>query len=104
MQELCFQRLPVKLKFRWLRWPTLRRPRYRQFRKIAGLKKGRPGVVPEYDKCIEIATHGALRELIPAGASSIIIITPMIEFIGGVEATGGYLAGDIVSGLLPSLF
>ena len=33
----------------------------RQFEEIVGLKEGRAGVVPEYEKCINIATDGALR-------------------------------------------
>lgn len=76
---------------------------HRQFREIKGLKEGKPGVMPEYDKCIDIATHGALKELIPAGFVSI-IVTIAVGFIGGVEATGGYLTGNIISGLLLALF
>ena len=38
---------------------------HRQFNTIKGLKEGKPGVQPEYGKCIDIATSGALRELIP---------------------------------------
>lgn len=76
---------------------------HRQFREIKGLKEGKPGVIPEYDKCIDIATHGALKELIPAGLVSI-IVTIVVGFIGGVEAMGGYLAGNIISGLLLALF
>ena len=37
---------------------------HRQFKEIVGLKEGKPGVEPEYDKCIEIATEGALKELV----------------------------------------
>ncbi len=76
---------------------------HRQFREIKGLKEGKKGVIPEYDKCIDIATDGALKELIPAGLVSI-LITMAVGFIGGVEAVGGYLAGNIVSGLLLALF
>jgi len=76
---------------------------HRQFNEIAGLKEGKEGVVPEYDKCIEIATAGALRELIPAGVVSI-VITLVVGFVGGVEAIGGFLCGNIVSGLLLALF
>lgn len=76
---------------------------HRQFKEIAGLKEGKEGVTPEYDKCIEIATEGALKELIPAGLVAI-IITLIVGFIGGVEAIGGYLAGNIVTGLLLALF
>lgn len=76
---------------------------HRQFREIRGLKEGNPGVVPEYDRCIDIATTGALRELIPAGLMAI-IATIVVGFIGGVEAVGGFLAGNIVAGLLLALF
>ena len=44
---------------------------HRQFKEIIGLKEGKPGVTPEYDKCIEIATDGAIKELIPAGLAAI---------------------------------
>ncbi len=75
----------------------------RQFREIAGLKEGKPGAVPEYDRCIEIATTGALKELVPAGLVSI-GMTLAVGFIGGVEAIGGFLTGNIVTGLLLALF
>lgn len=73
----------------------------RQFREIRGLKEGT--AAPEYDKCIAIATHGALRELIPAGLTAI-VATLAVGFIGGVNAIGGFLTGNIVSGLLLALF
>lgn len=75
---------------------------HRQFKEIIGLKEGKPGVVPEYDKCINIATVGAIKELIPAGLVAI-VATLAVGFIGGVQAIGGYLAGNIVSGLLLAL-
>ncbi|MDP4117871.1 MAG: sodium-translocating pyrophosphatase [Bacillota bacterium] len=76
---------------------------HRQFREILGLKEGKQGVVPEYEKCIDIATIGALKELIPAGLMSI-VVTILVGFIGGVQAIGGFLTGNIVSGLLLALF
>ncbi|MEG1548062.1 MAG: sodium-translocating pyrophosphatase [Clostridia bacterium] len=76
---------------------------HRQFKEIIGLKEGKPGVEPEYGKCIEIATHGALRELIPAGLFAI-ISTLVVGFVGGVTAIGGFLMGNIISGLLLALF
>ena len=36
---------------------------HRQFEEIPGLKEGKPGVLPEYEKCIDIAAKGALRAL-----------------------------------------
>jgi K(+)-stimulated pyrophosphate-energized sodium pump len=76
---------------------------HRQFKSIPGLKEGRSGVKPEYDKCIDIATTGALKELIPAGAMAI-LSTIIVGLIGGVQAIGGFLAGNIISGLLLALF
>ena len=76
---------------------------HRQFNSIVGLKEGKPGVKPEYDKCIDIATVGSLRELIPAGLMTI-IATIIVGFMGGPLAIGGFLLGNIVSGLLLALF
>ena len=45
----------------------------------------------------------ALRELIPAGLMSI-IATLIVGFIGGPSAIGGFLLGNILSGLLLALF
>ena len=42
-------------------------------RPIPGLKEGVKGVLPEYDKCIEMATEGALKELVPAGIFAIMM-------------------------------
>mgnify|MGYP000969613734 CR=1 FL=1 len=76
---------------------------HRQFKEIVGLKEGKPGVEPEYDKCISIATDGALKELVPAGLVAI-VATFVVGFIGGVQAIGGFLCGNIISGLLFALF
>ena len=76
---------------------------HRQFQEIPGLIEGKEGAQPEYDKCIAIATTGALKELIPAGLFAI-VITILVGFIGGVKAVGGFLVGNIVSGLLLALF
>ena len=76
---------------------------HRQFDSIPGLREGKEGVAPEYDRCIDIATTGALRELIPAGLIAI-VTTILVGFIGGPSAVGGFLLGNIVSGLLIALF
>ncbi|MEM4733298.1 MAG: sodium/proton-translocating pyrophosphatase, partial [Candidatus Bathyarchaeia archaeon] len=75
----------------------------RQFREIPGLREGKPGVKPDYAKCVDIATTGALRELMPASVLTI-IVTLAVGFVGGIPALGGYLAGSIFSGLLLALF
>ena len=74
----------------------------RQFREIPGLREGKPGVKPDYARCVDIATVGAIRELLPASAFAI-ISTLLVGFIGGIEALGGYLAGAIRSSLLLAL-
>jgi K(+)-stimulated pyrophosphate-energized sodium pump len=33
----------------------------RQFREIPGLREGKPGVVPDYAKCVDISTKASLR-------------------------------------------
>lgn len=74
----------------------------RQFKEIPGLKEGKPGVRPDYNKCVDIATVGAIRELMPASVLSI-VATLIVGFVGGIEALGGYLAGAIFSSLLLAL-
>ena len=64
---------------------------HRQFEEIVGLKEGEEGVEADYGKCIEIATEGALKELIPAGLFAI-LLTIVVGFVGGIHAIGGYLA------------
>lgn len=75
----------------------------RQFSTIPGLRDGLPGAEPDYNRCIDIATTGALKELIPAGLMAI-LSTLAVGFIGGVNAIGGFLLGNIVTGLLLALF
>nr|WP_122012144.1 sodium-translocating pyrophosphatase [Maliibacterium massiliense] len=72
---------------------------HRQFDTIPGLKEGKDGVLPDYDKCIDIATVGAIRQLVPAGAMAI-LVTLAVGFVGNVQAVGGFLAGNILCGLL----
>ena len=74
----------------------------RQFKEIPGLKEGKQGVKPDYAKCVDIATIGALKELMPASILTI-AVTLIVGFVGGIQALGGYLAGSIFSGLLFAL-
>jgi len=74
----------------------------RQFREIPGLKEGKPGVKPDYNRCVDIATRGAIRELMPASIVAI-VATLVVGFVGGIQALGGYLAGSIFSSLLLAL-
>ena len=74
----------------------------RQFKEIPGLREAKPGVKPDYAKCVDIATTGAIKELMPASILAI-ATTLTVGFIGGIQALGGYLAGSIFSGLLFAL-
>jgi K(+)-stimulated pyrophosphate-energized sodium pump len=68
----------------------------RQFKEIPGLIKGK--AKPDYDKCIDIATKGALRELVLPGVLAI-IVPLLVGFTLGKNALGGFLVGSILSGL-----
>jgi len=68
----------------------------RQFKEIPGLIKGK--AKPDYDKCIDIATKGALKELVLPGVLAI-IVPLLVGFTLGKNALGGFLAGSILSGL-----
>jgi K(+)-stimulated pyrophosphate-energized sodium pump len=73
----------------------------RQFREIPGILEGTGK--PEYDKCVEISTNAALREMMMPGA--ITILAPLfVGFLMGPEALGGYMAGVTVSGVLWAIF
>ncbi len=73
----------------------------RQFREIPGLLEGTGKA--DYQRCVEISTKAAIREMMPPGL--ITIVTPIaVGFIMGAEALGGYMAGVTVSGVLWAIF
>ncbi len=74
----------------------------RQFREIPGLRDGREGVVPEYAKCVDISTAGALREMILPG--SLAVIVPLVVGFISVDALGGLLAGVLVTGFAIAIY
>ena len=54
---------------------------------------------PDYEKCIDIATKSALKEMVMP--SLLVIGTPiLVGLLLGPEALGGALAGTLVSGVL----
>ena len=60
----------------------------RQFREIPGLMEGT--TEPDYTECVDIATKGALKEMIVPGVMA--VAAPLATgFILGVEALGGML-------------
>ena len=73
----------------------------RQFKEIPGILEGK--AKPDYEKCVEISTNAALKEMLLPGI--ITIVTPvLIGFLMGAEALGSYMAGVAVSGVLWAIF
>ncbi len=73
----------------------------RQFQTIKGIMEGK--AKPDYNKCIEISTHAALKQMVVP--SLLAILAPVVVgLLLGAEALGGMLAGAIASGFLLALF
>ncbi len=76
----------------------------RQFLQIKGLMERE--AEPDTARCVEIATEGALREMILPGILAVII--PVVVYFAfgdaGAETLGGVLAGAIASGVLLAVF
>ncbi|MCS7066772.1 MAG: sodium/proton-translocating pyrophosphatase, partial [Fimbriimonadales bacterium] len=71
----------------------------RQFREL-GLLEGRGK--PDYNRCIDIVTSAALREMLLPGA--IAVIAPLlVGYFLGAEALGGFLAGALGMGVVTGL-
>jgi K(+)-stimulated pyrophosphate-energized sodium pump len=69
----------------------------RQFNEIVGLREGTPGVKPESEKCIDICTRSALRELVMPIV--IVVLAPIIVgFLLGPNGVAGMLAGATMTG------
>ena len=82
----------------------------RQFKEIPGIMEGT--AKPQYDKCVEISTTAALKEMLLPGVITIgfpiaIAFLPMIFGYANIEIAemlGGYMAGVTVSGVLWAIF
>ena len=73
----------------------------RQFKEIPGLMEGKAD--PDSDRCVDICTRAAIRELI--GPVLLAILTPvLVGFFLHAEALGGFLAGLILTGQLMAVF
>jgi K(+)-stimulated pyrophosphate-energized sodium pump len=72
----------------------------RQFREITGLMEGT--AKPDSDRCVDIATRGALTQMILPGSLAL-LVPAAVGFILGKEALGGFLGGATLAGVLLAL-
>jgi len=75
----------------------------RQFEKIPGLREGVEGVLPESDKCVDIAARSALAGMIIPGLSAV-AVPVLVGFLLGPLALAGVLVGSIVTGVMVGVF
>lgn len=76
----------------------------RQFSQIKGLMERK--AEPDTARCVEIATAGALKEMVLPGIMAVVI--PVVVYFAfgdsGAETLGGVLAGAIASGVLLAIY
>lgn len=73
----------------------------RQFKEKPGIMEGTQK--PDYGKCVDIVTAGALKEMVLPGV--IVVIAPiLVGVIMGAEAAAGFLMIGTISGIILALF
>jgi K(+)-stimulated pyrophosphate-energized sodium pump len=73
----------------------------RQFKEIVGIMRGE--ALADYEKCIDIATIGALKGMILPSLTG--ILSPFLVFFTlGLEALAGLIAGTLISGVCMAIF
>ena len=73
----------------------------RQFREIPGIMEGTAR--PEYEKCVDISTAAALKEMVIPGLMAV-IVPVLVGLTLGTAALGGLLGGSIITGVMMALF
>ncbi|MDR1472096.1 MAG: sodium-translocating pyrophosphatase [Synergistaceae bacterium] len=73
----------------------------RQFREIPGIMEGTGR--PEYEKCVDISTAAALKEMVVPGMMAV-IVPVAVGLTLGAPALGGLLGGAIVTGVMMAIF
>ena len=73
----------------------------RQFREIPGIMEGTGR--PEYERCVDISTAAALREMIVPGLMAV-LVPVIVGFTLKAAALGGLLGGSIVTGVMMAIF
>ncbi|EHM09699.1 vacuolar-type H(+)-translocating pyrophosphatase [Thermanaerovibrio velox DSM 12556] len=73
----------------------------RQFREIPGIMQGT--AEPQYERCVDISTAAALREMVVPGLMAV-VVPVLVGYFLGVQALGGLLGGSIVTGVMMAIF
>lgn len=73
----------------------------RQWKEIPGLMEGK--ALPNYAKCVDITTRGALKEMTLPGLLAV-IVPLVVGYILGLAALGAVLASSLIVGFIMALF
>lgn len=73
----------------------------RQFRENPKIMEGKQD--PDYERCVDISTAAALKEMIIPGVLAV-AVPIVIGLLLGSEALGGLIAGAVVSGVLIAIY